>query len=507
MEAESDNRETKDSPGQNDISSTVNNTTNPPMDLVRELMFLSIILSAQLFPQWGVAMANVPLGIIAETFGDTDTAGWYVAGYTLTMGSFILIAGRLGDMFGYKPMFMLGFMWLALWSLIAGFARYASTSVFFNICRGLQGIGPAFMTPNGLAMLAQVYPSGPRKNMAFALFGAGAPVGYTVGALLSALLSQFAHWSWSFYLMAIMATVAAIVGHFVLPPISADQDTKCDGFDYLGAFTGVTGLVFFNVAWGQAHVVKWTRAYTYVLLILGVVFFGAYIVVEKYVAKRPLVPMTYCPTQTILTLASLSCGWMSFGVWIVYLYQTWALIKQYSTILTVGAISPITISGVIASIVTGLIMFRIPTWFVLNCSTIAFFIACILLATMPVHQTYWTQNFFSVIFEPWGIGMSFPAATLLVSEVVPSELQGVAASLVNTIVNYSIITGIGFAQTVQVYIMPNPATPEEIFRGIRAALYLGVGLSGLGVCISFVGTAHDIWVRRDRNYCTPKPPA
>lgn len=81
--------------------------------------------------------------------------------------------------------------------------------------------------------------------------------------------------------------------------------------------------------------------------------------------------------------------------------------------------------------------------------------------------------------------MSFPAATIILSEALPKEHQGLAASLVNTVINYSISIGLGIAGTVQSQISPG-TTEQEILKGCRSAFYLGIGLSGLGVAVAML---------------------
>lgn len=84
--------------------------------------------------------------------------------------------------------------------------------------------------------------------------------------------------------------------------------------------------------------------------------------------------------------------------------------------------------------------------------------------------------------------MSFPAATLILSDAVPRKHQGIAASLVNTVVNYSISLGLGFAGTVETQVNKGGETPGDILKGYRGAYYMGIGLASVGVlvCIAFV---------------------
>lgn len=136
------------------------------LPLGREILFVAVVVLAQFTTQAGLGQTLSILHIIGHDFGITDPAqlSWLVAGYSLTVGSFILISGRLGDVFGWKRMFTIGFAWFSVWSIVAGLAVY-SNHVLFIFARVLQGIGPAITLPNGLALLGSSYNPGPRKDM------------------------------------------------------------------------------------------------------------------------------------------------------------------------------------------------------------------------------------------------------------------------------------------------------------------------------------------------------
>jgi MFS family permease len=145
---------------------------------------------------------------------------------------------------------------------------------------------------------------------------------------------------------------------------------------------------------------------------------------------------------------------------------------------------PVAISGFIAAITTGHVISRIGPGWVMLISMLAFLVGLILTATMPVDQLYWKQAFVITLIIPWGMDMSFPAGTLIMSDAVEKRHQGMAASLVNTVVNYSISIGVGIAGTVDVRVNRGGWTERDELRGYRGALYLGIGLSGLGVLTS-----------------------
>jgi hypothetical protein len=99
--------------------------------------------------------------------------------------------------------------------------------------------------------------------------------------------------------------------------------------------------------------------------------------------------------------------------------------------------------------------------------------------------SYWTWTFVSLLVMPFGMDMSFPAATLIMSNFFPPHMQGVAGSLISTTVNYSISLGLGLASTVEVSVNNDG---NNRLAGIRGAWFMGVGLGALGtlICVVFV---------------------
>ena len=453
----------------------------PPFSLPHEILFIAIICSAQLLTQAGFGQAIAPLHITGDSFGTTNPGqlSWFAAAYSLTVGTFILIAGRLGDVLGHKHLFVIGYLWFGLWSLIAGLSVYSHSQIFFDVCRAFQGIGPALLLPNALAILGRTYPPGKRKDMIFSLFGATAPNGFIVGAVFISLLAERAWWPWGYWLMAITCAVVGSLAYFVIP--SAAQEPSVDkSFDYLGSIFGVAGLILINVAWNQAPIVGWSTPYVYILLILGLLLLVAFFVVEKKVST-PLVPFQAFSGKTGFVLGCIALGWSSFGIWVFYFWQFSEVLRGFSPLLVTAQIVPAGISGLCAAVTTGILLSQLHPSYIMSFAMLAFCVGNILLATMPVSQTYWLQTFFSVIVTPWGMDMSFPAATIILSNFMPREHQGLAASLVNTLVNYSISIGLGIGGTVEVHVNRGN---EDLLRGYRGAWYAGIGLSGMGLMLA-----------------------
>ncbi|KAL2417975.1 Low affinity ammonium transporter [Exophiala dermatitidis] len=466
--------------------SRVPTATKPPeFSLVHEVLFVTVISAAQLLTQAALAMSIAPLHIIGNTFHTTNPGqlSWLPAAYSLTVGTFILPAGRWGDLYGHRKLFVFGYLWFAVWSAVAGFAAFSHSLVFFAFCRAMQGIGPALLLPNGIAVLSRTYPPGPRKNMVLSVFGATAPGGYLVGAVFSGIFAEHAWWPWTYWLLAIVSAIMGVLVILVVPrmPVAGPTESRWKELDVVGTVLGVVGLILFNFAWNQGPAAGWEKVYVYVLLIVGVLFLVVFFWYEKAKAAFPLIPMSSFSTDTRLVFGCIAAGWASFGIWVFYLWQFLELLRGQTVLLTAAQIVPTAISGAIAAIVTGrLIAIMQPGWIMLA-SMLAFLVGTILLATMPVKQTYWAQAFVSLIVTCWGMDMSFPSGVIVLSNHMPPEHQGLAASLINTVVNYSISIGLGMAGTVEVHV--NSGGANEL-KGYRGAWYLGIGLDGLGVLLA-----------------------
>ena len=168
----------------------------PDMPLLQEIAFVGTVVMAQFLSLAALGQGLAPREIIAHGLG-VDGVGpqaWFTASFALTAGTFILVSGRLGDIFGHKRIFSSGYAVLGLSSAFAGFGAYVHSQEYFEVCRAFQGIGAAMLIPNALALLGRAYPQGITKNLIFALFGVQAPWGTMAGACFGSLFAQFVWW-------------------------------------------------------------------------------------------------------------------------------------------------------------------------------------------------------------------------------------------------------------------------------------------------------------------------
>lgn len=301
-----------------------------------------------------------------------------------------------------------------------------------------------------------------------------------------------------------------VLAHIILPYESiVTTGLTCPArpkFDYLGTITGVSGLVLVNFALNQAPLVTWANPYIGSLLAVGCLFMVAFVLVELYATDYPLIPIRGLTTDAVFALICIVAGWGSHGIWAYYLYLFLEHLRGHSALLTSAETSPVAITGVLFAFSTIWLLKHIGVSYVMFIAMTFFMTGSLLLAMMPINQTYWAQTFISVLIMPGAMNLSYPAANILMSSALPKEKQGIAASLVSTMVNYSISCGLGFAGTIHRYTIQheaerrnltsggNPAplsdTSQETLAlrlvGLRAAYWFAVALGGLGMLVAFI---------------------
>ncbi|CZT21407.1 related to aminotriazole resistance protein [Ramularia collo-cygni] len=332
--------------------------------------------------------------------------------------------------------------------------------------------------------------------MAFALFGSCAPGGALIGYAFAAMFAELAWWPWAFFSFGIALFCIALAAQLAIPD-PQDEKPGLKGkdlmgaiweLDLLGAVIGITALILFNFAWNQAPLggVGWSSPYIIVCLILGLLLAPLFFWIETRVARNPLLPLEVFTSSNGFVLACVACGWASFGIWVFYIWQILTEIRGASPLLVTAYLSPLALSGIVAAVSTGALLHKMKPAWIMIIALCAFMTSSTLTATLPPHQTYWAQIFVCTLIAPFGMDMSFPSATLVISDSVAKRHQGVAASLVNTVVNYSISMGLGFAGTVEVHVNRGGTTLDNQLLGFRGALYLGIGLAALGVLIAII---------------------
>ncbi|KAK7416683.1 hypothetical protein QQX98_005009 [Neonectria punicea] len=307
-------------------------------------------------------------------------------------------------------------------------------------------------------------------------FGAMAPIGAAGGSVFGGIFAQLTHWKWLFFFLAMLGAVVFGTSAFLVP--SDKRHPTAHGsiasLDWFGAYLGMGGLIRLNFVWNQAPSVGWDEPYEYALLIVAVLHLVLFVLWEKYWAKKPILPFDIwtAPSFPALILVSL-LSFMVFGVLIWYVTVWLLTIRNWSLLLASAAITPLTVFGVVAALLSAWLIPRLDAQYILAIGATCIVVSTTLVATMPAQQTYWAQLFPAAILMAFCPDFIFTAAQIIASHSVKREQQGIAASLIGTIVTYGQSIGLGFAGTIEKYTVSGDTDPVQ---GYRNALYFGIRL-------------------------------
>ncbi|WYZ34352.1 hypothetical protein EsH8_I_000628 [Colletotrichum jinshuiense] len=474
----------------------------PELSFHQEASLVAVVSLYQILMFAGLSQAMAPALEIASSFTNLSTGqhSWFTAAYALALGVFSLPSARLGDTQGHKLVVIIGCLWFALWSLLAGFSIDVQKggrngTVYFCFCRAMQGIGPALCVPNGLSILDKSLSLGKSGEMGLFLYSIAAPLGFVIGAVMSSLFGINAAWEWSFFVLAAVCVSAAGLSTLILPsqviyktPLSNSIWVQ---LDMSGILFGVSGLALFSFAWNQAPAVGWQTPYTYFLLIIGVMFFGAFIYNEA-VVEDPLLPLSAMNSSTNLVLACVAAGWGCFIIWAFYSFQLIEVLREWNPLLSSAGLVPVAVESFAVGLLLASLMPGVEVYWAMLVSIISFLAASVLMATAPPGQTYWANTFVSNLLVTLGMVMTTPLATMLLRDNLPEEHRGAASSLVLATSNYAISLALGMARTVEIQ---GGQGGQAILSGFRGAQYYGLGLGGLGVILALALMVNVVFIR------------
>jgi predicted MFS family arabinose efflux permease len=233
----------------------------------------------------------------------------------------------------------------------------------------------------------------------------------------------------------------------------------------------------------QAPLVGWDEPYEIALLVVSILHFTAFWYWETRVAKEPILPFNIWKSPSFGTLMlTIFFSFMSLGIYFWYMNIYMQTIRGDSLIQTGVQYLPLTIVGAINSFFAAWLIPRLPARLIIGAGCLAMVTINVLLATIPADITYWAMAFPAMFISAFTIDLITTSAQIIASNTVPMKHQGVAGSLVGTLLSYGMSTGLGFAGTVEVHTNENGT---NLLRGYHSAAYLAVGMSALALVLCF----------------------
>jgi EmrB/QacA subfamily drug resistance transporter len=265
---------------------------------------LLVLCAGTLMIVLDTTIVNVALPTIKRSLGFSQASlAWVVNGYLLTFGGFLLLGGRLGDLFGPRRLFMAGIVLFTLASLACGLADSQAMLVGARV---VQGFGGATVSAVSLALTMSLFVEQSERAKAMGIFGFVAAGGGTVGVLAGGILTDLLSWHWIFLVnVPIGACVCALALPLLPEGTRAGSDTRLD----VGGAVSVTAALMLAVyAIVNGNQAGWTSAETLGLLGGAVVLLAVFLTIESRV-RSPLMPLDLFKLRNVATANGLGVLW------------------------------------------------------------------------------------------------------------------------------------------------------------------------------------------------------
>lgn len=449
------------------------------------VLVISILASFVAFLDGSVV--NVALPAIARDLGGGLAAQqWVVDGYLLTLGSLILVAGSLSDLFGRKKVLVTGLAGFLITSVLCAIAP---NSTFLIVSRMLQGVAGALLVPSSLAIIISTF-KGREQGRAIGSWTAWTGIAFVIGPLLGGYLVDAVSWRLVFWINIL--PIAVTLGLLRLLDL-AETPPEHAQVDVLGTLLCALGLGGTVYAFIEQPYYKWGSAMVYAPLVAGLVLFCGFLLYEKR-AENPMLPFALFRIRNFVVgnLATiLIYAGLSVATFIIVLFLQ--MVMKYSALQAGMALLPVTLLMFVLSPRFGALAGKYgPRLFMALGPVVA---AAGFASFLRVHDVmnYWTQLFPGIVLFGMGLSMTVAPLTSAVLGDIDSRSAGAGSAVNNAIAR---IAGLVAIALVGLVIGGHAFDTGLVTHGVHA---FHKGALGMAVLLFAGGVISAIGIQNARN--------
>jgi EmrB/QacA subfamily drug resistance transporter len=399
------------------------------MDSRTRWLALYVLCLASLMIVLDVTIVGVALPSIREDLGFSETSlAWVVNGYLLTYGGFLLLGGRLGDLFGHRRLFILGISVFTVASLACGLA---TTQWFLVAARSVQGLGGAVASAVSLSLMMGLFTEPADRAKAMGIFGFVASGGGSIGVLLGGILTDTLNWHWIFLVNFPIGVLVVLLTLRLVPALPAFA--AGGRLDIAGAITVTGSLMLAVYAIVNGNEKGWTSGQTLGVLAASAVVFAAFLRIESRV-RVPLMPLRLFRLRNLSTASGIGVLWAAaMFAWFFMTALYLQLVLDYTPLQIGLAFLPgNVIMGILSIGLSAKLVMRYGIKKPLTTGLLLASAGLALLVRAPVEGSFVVDVLPSMILLGLGAGMAFnPVLLAAMGDVEPAE-SGLASGIVNT---------------------------------------------------------------------------
>ncbi len=374
-------------------------------------------------------VVNVALPSIRASLGFSATSlAWVVNAYMLTFGGFLLLAGRLGDLWGHRRMFLIGTAAFTAASLICGL----STSQGMLIAaRAVQGLGGAVVSAVAFSLIVVLFTEPSERAKAMGVFGFVMAGGGSIGVLAGGVLTDLVGWHWIFLVNLPIGIAVTMTGLRLLPSVQTGGERR--RLDVIGAVAITAAMVLAVYAIVNGNAAGWTSAQTVGLLGAAVVIAVAFALWEARV-PAPLVPLRIFRHRNLSVANVVGVLWAAAMFAVFFLSALYLqLVLGYSPLQVGLAYLPGNLIMMAFSLgLSARLVMRYGVRGPLAGGLLVAALALLWFARAPVHGTFLVDVLPAMLLFGIGGGLAFnPVLMAAMSDVEP-ENSGLASGITNT---------------------------------------------------------------------------
>lgn len=389
---------------------------------------LAILAAAQFMVILDATIVNVALPAIQSglRFKTDSDLQWIVTAYALAFGGFLLLGGRLADLFGRRKIFLAGVTVFALASLAAGLAQNSGQIIIF---RALQGLGGALLSPAALSLVLTIFKEGADRNKALGVWSMVAAGGGAVGLLLGGILTQYVGWRWIFF---INVPIGALVFAAAMRNVPASLPQAREKVDYVGAVTITGSLMSLVYGLAQASTRGWGATSTMISFIASAVLMAVFIFNELHVS-HPLMRLGIFKRRNVTggSIVQLLIPAAMFGLFFylsIYLQQ----ILHYSPTKTGLANLPFTLTIMLVAAVLSKRITKLNPQYILVFAPLLAAAGLLYFSRIPVHAHYLTDILPGILMMAAGMAAVFVTTSIATTNGISQKESGLVSGLLNT---------------------------------------------------------------------------
>ena len=457
----------------------------------RRTVVLALLCAAQFMVVLDFSIINVALPSIRDEFGLSSTGlQWVITGYVLTFGGFLLLGGRVADIYGRRRIFVAGLALFAAASLAGGFATSAAVLVG---ARAVQGLGAAAVSPAALSILTTSFPEGVERNRALGIWGGVAAGGFSAGVILGGILTEALGWEWVMFVNVPIGGAVAVLAPFVLQENRGEETGR--KLDIPGAVSVTAGLIALVYALSGAGGAGFLSPRIVLSFGLALALLAVFWTIELR-TRDPLVPPGVVRRRTLTganVVGLLIIASAAPMIFLITLYMQRVL--GYSAIEAGLAWLPHGLASIFASSIGGRLATRIGVKPTLLGGLAALATSLVLLSRVSADGGFWTDVLPGTLLVSFGIVLPLVAVSVAATSGVRDAEQGLASGLLSTTQQIGAALGLAllvaiFATRTEALTGAGVAHSEALARGLQFALVLGVGFPVLGLVIALL-TLHE----------------